>query len=120
MAADGTLLGPQDAPADPLEVLENDPILGLLMLGLLPLLADELNGTDTGSKAAALRLLHAVVCAGHDATASLAQCKPALEGLRAILATGALLRKLSQRGQCNVPGLCKDMKAIDVHGWCGD
>ena len=89
MAAEGTLLAPQDAPPDPLEVLENDPILGLLLLGLLPLVAAELRSADAGNTATALRLLHAVVSAGPEAAATVAQCKPVLQGLQAVLATGA-------------------------------
>jgi hypothetical protein len=87
-AAESILLQPEGTPAEPLEVLESDPTTGLLMLGLLPLLAEELKSPVRGSKVLACRLLLAVLSAGPAYASAIAAYRPVLESLHTVLAPG--------------------------------
>ena len=73
-----------DEPVNPLSVLESDTVLGLLLLGLLPMLHAELRTTHSTSQHAALQILTAVVLTGPEAALSVAACKPLLASLRGI------------------------------------
>ena len=58
LAARSALPGSDDAPPNPLEILEADPLLGLLSLGLLPLVATELASQSEGTNRTTSHVLH--------------------------------------------------------------
>jgi hypothetical protein len=62
--------------------------MGLLLLGLLPLLAEELKSPERGTKVTACSLLLGVVSAGPEYAATVAAHRPLLESLHFVLAPG--------------------------------
>lgn len=74
-----------EAPLDPSQVLENDTVLGLLLLGLLPMLRAELRAARSTPQHAALRVITAVILSGSEAALSVASCTPLVRTLRDIL-----------------------------------
>ena len=85
LAAESALATPDGEAPTPLEVLEADTLLGLLALGLLPLLATEL----AAPSAAAAALLAAAAARGPAVAAAVADCAPLLRAMRTTLLAGA-------------------------------
>jgi hypothetical protein len=79
-------------PLEPLGVLESDTLLGLLLLGLLPQLAEGLRAEHASARAPALRILSAAMHAGPEAALPVASCAPLMCALRELLVEGAVLR----------------------------
>jgi hypothetical protein len=79
---------PNDPPS-PLEVLETDTLLGLLALGVLPLVATELASPTAASRCSAAALLASVALSGAQEAAAVVECSPLRGQMRSALMLGA-------------------------------
>lgn len=109
----------EGAPPDPRDILASDPVLGVLVIGLLPTAAAVLRSARLGAIDRIVSVLTGILATGPEAAATLLACPPLLDAIRQFLVPSVPVPSAGAQpdwAQYSHPGWATDVQSLACTG----